>query len=83
MSRRRAPVRRWHVGDWCIAAHEVRMGHRDRHVTRTYWRLGVVVAVRGDRLVIQSHGHLYVHPWWELRDAPRQYRAWRFRRPLS
>jgi hypothetical protein len=47
------------------------MAHPNRPVTRTYWRRGVVIAVRGDRVIIQSRGFLYTHPWWELRDPPR------------
>jgi hypothetical protein len=70
MSRRRAPVRRWHVGDRVIAAYEVRMGYPPP-LTRTYWRHGVVIAVRGDRVVVQSRGWEYTHPWWELREPPR------------
>ena len=46
-------------------------------MTRTYWRRGVVIAVRGDHVIIESHGHEYLHGWWELRDPPR--RPWRHR----
>ena len=47
-------------------------------MTRTYWRAGVVVAVRGDQVIVQSRSHLYRHPWWELREPPR-YRHSRYR----
>ena len=48
--------------------------------TRTYWRPGVVEAVRGDVVFIRSYGHLYRHPWWELREPPkhRRWARWRF-----
>lgn len=78
MARRRAPDRRWHVGDRCIAAYEVRMGYPPP-VTRTYWRAGVVIAARGDHLVVQSRGHEYIHPWWELREPPKHRRWWHWR----
>jgi hypothetical protein len=70
MSRRHAPTRRWHVGDRCLTPVEIRMAYPPP-VTRTYWEQGVVVAVRGDRIVVRRYSWEHVHPWWELRVPPR------------
>ena len=78
MSRRRAPARRWHVGDLCLAPTEARIGYPPP-LTRTYWEPSIVVAVRGDRVVVRRHRWEHVHPWWELRQPPKHYPRGRFR----
>jgi hypothetical protein len=64
MARRRAPARRWHVGDACRVPTEGHTVYPPYH--NTHWQRAEVVAVRGDRVVVRCYGWERVHPWWEV-----------------
>lgn len=73
MSRRHAPVRRWHVGDRVSFPYEHRIPAGDSFRTVTRWGVGEVVAVRGDRVVVRYIRWEREWPGWALR------RPWRHR----
>jgi hypothetical protein len=72
----RRPHRRWHVGDQVLAP-----WYRTRSLPRGEiggWQPATVVGVRGDRVVVRRHRQEREHPWWELRPAGADGRAWQF-----
>jgi hypothetical protein len=76
MSRRKPPTQRWHVGDRCLTPVEIPMA---RGGTRTDWRGGEVVAVRGDRIIVRYYRWERSYPWWQLRVPPRPRGNCRYR----
>ena len=72
MSRRRTS-RRWHVGD------KVRVpwyGHDRATMVLGGWHRGVVVGIRGDHVLVQSHGHIADRPAYELRPLIHRRFGW-------
>ena len=68
MSRRKPPPRRWHVGDRCQVPIYLRRQSSGRSVTT--WADAQVVAVRGERVIVDYYGHELERPFWELREPP-------------
>lgn len=69
MSHRRASERRWHVGDACQVPTHLRI--RPDGPPETRWADAKVVAVRGERVIVQQYSFETEHPAWELREPPR------------
>jgi hypothetical protein len=67
VSRRKPPLHHWHVGDSCQVSHTYWFNSRPRTSILT----GEVVAVRGERVVVDCYGFESEHCWWELRVPPK------------
>lgn len=59
-------ARRWRIGDEVLRPWRTR-----RHATQVIggWHRAVVVAIRGDRVIVRCFGHEYEHPGYELRPV--------------